>query len=78
MHHGPIPRNFRRSVGPWVIAVAARGLFAVSRAEFADVYDRAEKAGAAAMLNLTTLRSIGNALVATGGAYGTGLLFHLL
>lgn len=66
------------NVGPWVIAVAALGLFAVSRAEYADVYDRAEKAGATAMLNITTLKSIGNALVATAGAYGTGLAVHLL
>lgn len=66
------------SVGPWIIAVAALALFAVSRAENAALYESAQESHHASILAGTTLASALNAFLATGGAYASGLLFQYI
>ena len=59
-------------IGPWVIAIAAIALAAVSRTQYSDHYERGRDLGPLRVIDATMLRSFGNALVASGIAYGGG------
>lgn len=63
---------------PWAIAVAATVLASISFVQHSDLYDRGRAMGLVALLDLTLFKSIANALIASGVAYGFGWLLHLL
>jgi hypothetical protein len=65
-------------LGPWVIAVAAVALASVSRAQYADLYERGRDLGLISIIDSAMLRSFGNALVAAAVAYGGGWLLKLI
>ena len=63
---------------PWVIAASAIALASLSYAEHYRLYRRGQELGLTDILESTMLRSVFNALVAAGGAYGVGWLFRLV
>jgi hypothetical protein len=65
------------ALGPWAIVLSAIALASISRAQFEALYRRAEELGLERLNVSTTLRSFGNALVASGAAYFSGVLFRL-
>lgn len=65
-------------LGPWVIAIAAVALASVSRAQYSDLYERGRELGLVSIVDFVMLRSLGNALLAGGIAYGGGLLLRIL
>jgi hypothetical protein len=65
-------------LGPWIIAVAAIALASVSRAQYADLYERGRDLGLVHIIDSTMLRSLGNALVAAGVAYVGGWALGLI
>jgi hypothetical protein len=65
-------------LGPWVIAVGAIALASVSRAQYSELYERSRDMGLARVVNSTTLRSLGNALVASSAAYVGGWALRLM
>lgn len=66
------------SMGPWVIAIGAIALASLSQARFGDLYRRGREAGLYQIVDGTMLRSLGNALIASGAAYGCGLALRLV
>jgi hypothetical protein len=65
-------------LGPWIIAVAAIALASVSRAQYANLYERGRDLGLTAIIDSVMFRSLGNALVAAGVAYGGGWALRLI
>jgi hypothetical protein len=66
------------SVGPWVIAISALALASLSQAEFGTLYRRTAELGLGSLGFWVAMKSFGNALLASGGAYFGGvLLSHL-
>jgi len=65
-------------LGPWIIAVAAIALAAVSRAQYSELYERGRELGFVQATNAIMLRSLGNALVAATIAYSGGLVFRII
>lgn len=63
---------------PWAIAAAAIALASLSYAEHHRLYERAEELGLGSLVDGVLLRSFGNALVATGGAYVLGLVLRVV
>lgn len=63
---------------PWAIAVAAMVLASISFVQHSDLYDRGRAMGLVELLDLALLRSIANAVIASGVAYGFGWLLHLV
>ncbi len=63
---------------PWAIAAAAIALASLSYAEHYRLYHRANEMGFANLVDGVLLRSFGNALIATGGAYGMGLVLRVI
>ncbi len=66
------------SVGLWAIAASAMALASLSYAEHFQLYRRGQELGLTEVLRSTALRSFGNALIASGGAYLGGYLLRLL
>jgi hypothetical protein len=62
---------------PWAIAAAAIALASLSYAEHHRLYRRANEMGFSSLIDGVILRSFVNALIATGGAYGMGLVFRV-
>jgi len=65
-------------LGFWTITVATVSLSALSRAEFAHLYDRADNMGLLDASDATMLKSMFNAFLASSAAYTGGYFFHLL
>jgi hypothetical protein len=65
-------------VGAWAIAAAAIALASFSYSEHQDLYRRGQELGLIDALRATVMRSFINALIASGGAYGAGVLLRLL
>ena len=63
---------------PWVIAVTAIMLSSLSYLRYGHLYERARDAGLYSLADETVLRSIFNAVVATGSAYGFGWLLRII
>lgn len=65
-------------VGVWAIAACAIALASLSYAGHYQLYRRGQELGLADALRGTVIRSFGNALLASGGAYIGGYLLRLL
>ena len=65
-------------VGAWAIAAAAIALASFSYSEHQDLYRRGQELGLIDALRATVVRSFINALIASSGAYGAGVLLRLL
>jgi hypothetical protein len=65
-------------LGAWAIAAAAIALTSFSYSEHQQLYRRGQELGLTEALRATVVRSFLNALMATGGAYGAGVLLRLL
>lgn len=65
------------NLGIWAIAACAIALASTSYAEHHALYRRGQELGLTDTLRTTLLRSFGNALLASGGAYAGGYLLHL-
>jgi hypothetical protein len=66
------------SVGAWAIAISALALASLSQAEHSDLYRRTAEMGLGSLGFSVAMKSFGNALIASGGAYlGGVLLGHL-
>ena len=65
-------------LGVWAVAACAIALASLSYAEHYQLYRRGQEMGLTDVLRGTVLRSFGNALMATSGAYVGGLLLRLL
>ncbi len=65
------------SVGAWAIAIAALALAALSQAEYSGLYRRTAELGLDSLGFSVAMKSLGNALMASGAAYlGGALLGH--
>ena len=65
-------------LGPWVVAVAAIALASVSRAQYADFYERGRELGAQQITDPAMLRSMCNAVIAGATAYGFGWVMRAI
>lgn len=65
-------------VGLWAVALTAVALVSISQAEHAGLYRRGKALGLTDATNATMLQSAMNALLASGGAYGVGLVLRLV
>jgi hypothetical protein len=65
-------------IGIWAVAACAIALASLSYAEHYQLYRRGQEMGLTEVLRGTVVRSFGNALMATGGAYAAGMLLRLL
>jgi hypothetical protein len=65
-------------IGVWAIAACAIALASLSYAEHHALYRRGQELGHFDALRSTALRSFGNALVTSGGAYTCGWLLRFL
>lgn len=65
-------------VGIWAIAACAIALASTSYAEHHALYRRGQELGLTELTRATVLRSFGNGLLASGGAYACGYLLRLL
>jgi len=65
-------------VGVWAVAASAIALASSSYAEHYSLYRRGQELGQFSALRSTALRSLGNALIAAGGAYACGYLMRML
>lgn len=65
-------------VGLWAIAACAIALASTSYAEHHAIYKRGQELGLTDTLRATVLRSFGNGLAASGGAYLCGWLLRLI
>lgn len=63
---------------PWIIAASAIALASLSYTEHSHLYDRGHALGLSRLVNTTLLKSFGNGLLASGGAYGIGWVLRLL
>lgn len=63
---------------PYAIAACAIALASISYAEQASLYRRGQSLGHARVVEFVVLKSFFNALMASGAAYGGGLLLRLL
>jgi hypothetical protein len=61
----------------WVVVVAAGGLFAMSYWRHADIYERGLGLGLIGLMQATAWRSGMHGLVASGVAFGGGLVIRL-
>jgi hypothetical protein len=66
------------SAGAWTIVVAAIALASLSQVEYGHLYRRAAEADMGALGFTTALKSLGNALLASGGAYLGGIILRLI
>ena len=66
------------NVGVWTIAACAIALASTSYAEHHALYRRGQELGLTELTRATVLRSLGNGLLASGGAYACGYLLRLL
>lgn len=66
------------NVGLWAIAACAIALASTSYAEHHDLYRRGQELGLTDTLRGTVLRSFGNGLIASGGAYAAGYLLRVI
>lgn len=64
--------------GVWAIAGCSIALASLSYAEHSELYRRGQDLGLTQLLRATALRSYGNALLASTGAYVGGYLLRLL
>ena len=62
----------------WAIAAAAIALASLSYAEHYRLYERANEMGYTSLVDGVLLRSLGNALIATSGAYGLGFVLRVV
>lgn len=65
-------------VGLWTVAACAIALASTSYAEHHALYRRGQELGLTDTLRSTALRSFGNGLLASGGAYAFGTILRLL
>jgi hypothetical protein len=65
-------------LGLWTIALTALALFSLSQAEYGHLYRRGRALGLGEITQSTMLQSACNALLATCGAYGVGLVLRLV
>lgn len=63
---------------PWAIAAAAIALASLSYAEHHRLYRRANEMGFSSLVDGVIVRSFVNALIATGGAYGMGIILRII
>ena len=63
---------------PWVIAATAIMLSSLSYLRYGHLYERGRDAGLFSLVDETVVRSIFNAVVATGSAYGFGWLLRII
>jgi hypothetical protein len=66
------------NVGVWTIAACAIALASTSYAEHHALYRRGQELGLSDTLRATVLRSFGNGLAASCGAYAGGYLLRLI
>ncbi len=66
------------SVGAWAIAISALALASLSQAEFSGLYRRSAELGLGSLGFAVAMKSLGNALLASGGAYFGGVLLRLI
>ncbi len=66
------------SVGAWAIAISALALASLSQAEYGTLYRRTAELGLSSAGFSVAMKSLGNALLASGGAYLGGVLLRLL
>ncbi len=66
------------SVGAWAIAISALALASLSQAEYSGLYRRTAELGLGSLGFSVAMKSLGNALLASGGAYLGGILLRLL
>ncbi len=66
------------SVGAWAIAISALALASLSQAEYSGLYRRTAELGLGSLGFSVAMKSLGNALLASGGAYLGGVLLRLL
>ncbi|RUO97828.1 hypothetical protein [Hyphomicrobium sp.] len=66
------------AVGAWAVLVAALALASLSQAEYGALYRRSAELGLGSLGFSVAMKSLGNALLASGGAYVGGVLLRLL
>lgn len=66
------------SVGAWAIAISALALASLSQAQYSGLYRRTAELGLGSFGFSVAMKSFGNALLASGGAYLGGVLLRLL
>lgn len=66
------------SVGAWAIAISALALASLSQAEYGALYRRTAELGPGSIGFSVAMKSLGHALLASGGAYLGGILLRLL
>jgi len=66
------------NVGIWAVAARAIALASTSYAEHHALYRRGQELGLTDLTRATAVRSFGNGLLASGGAYACGYLLRFL
>lgn len=66
------------SVGAWTIVIATLALASLSQAEYGALYRRTAELDLGSLGFSVALKSLGNALLASSGAYLGGVLLRLL
>lgn len=66
------------SVGAWAIVITTLALASLSQAEYGNLYRRTTEAGLGSLGFSVAMKSFGNALLASSGAYLGGVLLRFL